>query len=347
MKAVPFVRPSLNCLTALIAAVVLTASCGATPHEAAVGHMPQLSSTAQAATPGRTITDDAINTFAVEEAMGAECRQDVGDDPPLQEAGCYGILPKHLRALVLNLPDEHPHLTPKEREEAASTRQWFRAVSGYGRRSDFVASVGNYSRFWIRSFEGVDPDNTVYVVYGPACTDDPALSTTSIEAGCLPGAPHVIRELKVYRFGAGGLLEDATSELTPPPPALTPDERKRYGVYLRPSEQGDAEDVDIGLDVRRLSTTPVMRWIIDPPEEGDYVRPRIPDSDPRGFNQQAHFGFLVWTGERFELREKIPLSLWACGVGGAAQDCLERFRGGGDPYLLDDDGLENPAREEP
>lgn len=156
----------------------------------------------------------------------------------------------------------------------------------------------------------------------------------SIDEGCLPGAPHVVRELKIYRMASDGIPEDVTRKIAPAPPTLTPEERARYGIYLRPPEEGGALDADIGLDVRRLATTPVMRWTIDPPEEGDYVRPRIPDSDPKGFMQLAHFGFLVWTGERFELREKVPLLLWACGIGRQDDGCTAGYRG--DPYLPED-----------
>lgn len=316
-------------MAALVASSLLVMSCGAAPPETAA----EPTGPAGQAAVVRAASSAPDNPFSVEEALGAECRPNYGGDPPLQGAACHGRLPKHLQWLLRNLPATHPHLSQEQREEAAAGKQWFRAVPGYGDRPDFVAHIPHYSQFWIRSFEGADPRVTVYVVYGPACDDDPVRSRQSIEDGCLGGAPYVVRELKIYRVVSGGVPEDVTAEIAPAPPTLTPEERIRYGRYLRPPEEGGARDTDIGLDVRRLATTPVMRWTIDPPEEGDYVPPRIPDSDPRGFMQLAHFGFLVWTGERFELREKVPLLLWACGTR-QDDDCTTGDRG--DPYLIED-----------
>ncbi|MGY1519036.1 hypothetical protein [Luteimonas sp. A482] len=247
--------------------------------------------------------------------------------------------------LLRNIPEGHPFLDAEQREEAAASDQRYRAVRGYGSRPDFVAAIHHFSQFWVRSFEGLDPETTIYVVYGPDCIPDRAAPR---DVECLSGEGRTIRQLKLYRVRGRSLPEDVTSELAPPAPNLTPIERQRYGVYLRPPEEGGAVDTDIGLDVRRLATTPVMRWVIDPPEEGDYERPRIPDSDPRGFLQQAHFGFLVWTGERFELRDKIPLALWACGVDGAGDDsCRKQFEGGIDPYLIEDGEADLPVESVP
>ncbi len=342
MKAVPFGRSGLGGLAALFVPMFLAVSCGATPQEDAA---------ARAAPAGQPVAEDPPapaasdtgNPFAVEEALGASCRPNFGGDPPLQGAACYGPLPEHLQSLLRNLPDTHPHLSRDEREEAAAKPQWFRAVAGYGTRPDFLAQLHHFGQLWVRSFEGPDPDTTVYMVYGPSCTYD---RDAPRDVRCLPGAPATIREVRVYRVRGSGLPEDATSLLAPPAPTLTAAERARYGVYLRPPEEGEAVDTDIGLDVGRLDTTPVMRWVINPPEEGDYERPRIPDSDPRGFFQQAHFGFLVWTGERFELRERIPLRLWVCGVAGPCDArSLEGY--GGDPWLTEDGASDVAGRSVP
>lgn len=271
--------------------------------------------------------------FATEQALGATCLPNYGGEPPLQQAACRGLLPDHLRSLLRNLPDDHPFLTREQREKAADEPQWFLAVQGYGERPDYVAAVSIFGSFWIRSFEGVDPATTVYMVYGPDCIRD---DTHPLHVRCLAGAPATIRDIRIYRSREGGSPENVTSELAPRAPVLTEAERKRYGIYLRPPDEGDAEDADIGLDVRGLHVTPVLRWVIAPAEEGDYEKPRIPDSDPRGFHRRAHFGFLVWTGRQFELREKIPRKLWACGVGNVGDDsCLGPFAGSTDPYLTD------------
>src|SRR5690606_35786895 len=124
---------------------------------------------------------------------------------------------------------------------------------------------------------------TVYVVYGPACADDPHGHARSIGDGCLPGHPGVVRDIRIYRVRAGSAPEDVTKELAPPPPVLTAAESTRYGPHLRPPEQGAAESTDIGLDVTRLDQVPVMRWVLRPAVEGDYDAPALPESDPRAF----------------------------------------------------------------
>lgn len=283
---------------------------------------------------GSTAATRQTDEFAVEEAMGADCGNSWITDPPLQEPACYGKLPEHLVSFLSNIPDGHPYLTAEQRDEAARGSQRFRAVNGYGQRPDFVAVIENVGLFWFRSFEGPDPDTTVFLVYGPDCIDSRE-ATRNME--CLPGAPGTIRELKAYRVRNGALPEEVTHEILPPAPRLTRAERQRYGIYLRPKEEGVAEDSDVRLDVRGLATTPVMRWVIDPPEEGDYEKPKVPDSDPRGFLGNAHFGFLVWTGKHFELREKVPLGLWACGLEPVdKRDCLDGFSSELDPYLVSD-----------
>lgn len=275
--------------------------------------------------------------------MGAECGSFAVGDAPLSVPACRGMLPSHLASLLRRIPADHPFLTAAQREEAAGREQIFRAVKGYGHRPDFVARIWNYGLFWIRSFEGLDPATTVYMVYGPDCVDRYPLSSPQ---DCLPGAPGTIRDVRIYRVRGEGPVEDVTHELAPPPPRLTAAERRRYGIYLRPD--GEALDTDIGLEVGALYKTPVMRWLIDPPEEGDYDAPHITESDPRGLTQAAHFGFLVWTGERFELQEKVSRVLWACGVEwNGEQGCLTGFPRGGDRFLTDDAPFRTDAGENP
>lgn len=323
-------RPSLPSLFLLL---LLVASC------AAVGRAPEPTPHDPGPEAVASATPDATDGFAAERALGAECDRRWVSEPPFQDSGCYGLLPAHVAEFLRNLPGTHPYLDAHYREEQARKKQLFRFVEGYGARPDVLARIDRRSEFWIRSFEGERPDVTVYVVYGPACEDQPGFRERFVGDGCLPGHPYVTRDIRIYRVQAGGVPEDVTIELAPPPPELTAAESARYGIHLRPPEEGAAWNTDIGLDVTRLAVSPVMRWTIAPAEEGDYEKPRIPDDDPRGFSGQAHFGFLVWTGERFDLREKIPLSLWACGVSEGVKDnaCLLPYAGGFDPYLIEND----------
>lgn len=255
--------------------------------------------------------------FALEEAMGAQCDARWIGEPPLQDSACYGVLPEHVAAFIRRIPDGHPYLSMELREEAASKKQRFRAIRGSGERPDILAVVETYGTFWIRSFEGPNPEVTVYVVYGPSCSDDPSLRIP-VSAACLPGEPYVTRELRAYRVQGAGEPTDVTTELLPQPPTMTPEEKSRYGIYLRPEEEGPAADIDIGLDVTRLTQVPVMRWVLRPVQEGDHEAPDMPASDPRAYldfdwrDYAAHFGFIVWNGQRFELRETVSSDLWPC-----------------------------------
>ena len=257
--------------------------------------------------------------FAME--VGADCDGSAMGAPPLEDAACDGMLPEHLVSFLRNLPDSHPFLDASERELIVRSRQSFKAVNGLGRRADVVAVINHYSLFWIRSFEGPDPEVTVYMVYGPDCDDSLPSATGSIERRCRSGSAYS-RDFTLYRVRKGGRPEDVTRALAPPPPRLTKEERRRYGVYLQP--KSEASDADIKLDVSRLVYVPVLRWVLRPVQEGDYEPPGMPASDPRAFvdyywgnRNVAHFGFLVWNGRRLELRETLSEELWPCRTSGS------------------------------
>lgn len=261
---------------------------------------------------------DKANWFAVEEAMGADCGGGAITEAPLGDTACSGQLPEHLARFLRNIPQGHPFLTPEARLEASRTRSSFKAVSGMGRRPDFVAVIEHVSSFWIRSFEGPDQDTTIYLVYGPECESTPSNQPLPPMLNCLAEEAYM-RDFKLYRVHRGGPPQDVTEELSPPAPILTPAERARFGIYLHP--EYPAKVADAKLDVSRLAYVPVMRWILRPVQEGDYQPPPMPASDPRAFkdpgwrDHAAHFGFLVWTGERFELHETVSAALWPCRTG--------------------------------
>lgn len=251
--------------------------------------------------------------FPMEE--GADCGGGAITDPPLADVACTGALPAHLAWFLRNMPDTHPFLTAPEREQAAQSRQSFKAVKGLGLRPDIVAVIHHYSLFWIRSFEGPDPDITVYMVYGPDCDASTALARDA-NRRCRPSSTYS-REFTLYRVRKGQRPEDVTHTLAPSLPRMSKQERRRYGVYVLP--EGEASDADIKLDVSRLVHVPVLRWVLRPVQEGEYQPPDMPATDPRAFKDQdwgtgsvAHFGFLVWNGRRMELHEKVSSSFWPC-----------------------------------
>ena len=268
----------------------------------------------------------------------ADCGTSAITDPPLADMACAGHLPEHLVELLRSMPDTHLFLNASEREEIARSRQSFKVVGGLGRRPDVVTVISHPSLFWIRSFEGPDPDVTVYMVYGPDCEASSAFERDAARQECR-SMDGYLRNVTLYRVSKGHPPEDVTSTLMPPLPRMSRKEQLRYGVYLRP--EGEASEADIKLDVSRLVRTPVLRWVMRPVQEGDYEPPDMPASDPRAFidyywgnRNVAHFGFLVWNGRRMELRETVSEALWPCRVSGPqSRNCDAGYDGSADRYL--------------
>ncbi|MGY1408167.1 hypothetical protein ACW5EG_01090 [Luteimonas sp. A611] len=336
-------------LAAALALAALTAACGELPSAPPANQAPPSSGD----TPPQAALDpaptDASAYFAIEEALGAECDEKWISEPPLQDAACYGMLPEHVASFIRAIPDGHPYLSAEQREEAAGTKQVFRAVRGYGVRPDFTVGIENFGSFWIRSFEGPGPDSTVFMVYGPDCILN---WNAPRDVECVAGAPATVREFRLYRVQNGHPPVDVTAGIAPPPPTLSVDEQHRYGIYLRPADEGPALDTDIGLDISRLARVPVMRWVLRPVQEGEHETPGMPASDPRAFldfdwrEHAAHFGFMVWTGERFELRKLVPPDLWPCrSVQAARHLCGFGYESGLDRYL--NSGGDQAAAERP
>lgn len=268
----------------------------------------------------------------------ADCGTSAITDPPLADMACAGHLPEHLVEFLRSMPDTHLFLNASEREEIAGSPQSFKVVSGLGERPDVVAVISHSSLFWIRSFEGPDPNATVYMVYGPDCDASSAFGGFPAKRKCRSEDSY-LRDFTLYLVSKGRPPEDVTSTLMPPLPRMSRKEQLRYGVYLRP--EGEASEADIKLDVSRLVRTPVLRWVMRPVQEGDYEPPDMPASDPRAFidyywgnRNVAHFGFLVWNGRRMELRETVSEALWPCRVSGPqSRNCDAGYDGSADRYL--------------
>lgn len=139
--------------------------------------------------------------------------------------------------------------------------------------------------------------------------------------------------MRAYRVKDGALPEDVTNELLPAQPAFTHAERRHYGPYIA-SSLSEARDEDLALDVSKLQYAPTMRWSV---VGFDPVTP-IPDDDLRRYGDWAHFGFVVWNGAKFELRQQVTKSLWPCSpVTKGAAPCSRFPDGGPDPFLTDED----------
>lgn len=251
----------------------------------------------------------AAEFYAIERALGARCPEP--NEYDVSRKPCRGPVPAHLASTLVALPTRDAYFPRSMREALARRALRYYAVPGLGQRPDFWLLLPDGA--WLRSFEGPDPTITTYLFKQPSNGRDSAIADWRAahpddpepSAGSLPWTDYAF---KVYRTVDGGPPEDVTADLLPPKPTMTAEERRRYAPYLG-QELVEASDDDIFLILEKLQYAPTMRWIV----EFDPDTP-IPESDPRRFGDwaNAHFGFLVWTGERFELKQRVSRSLWPC-----------------------------------
>ncbi|TXI48215.1 MAG: hypothetical protein E6Q50_11580 [Lysobacter sp.] len=221
---------------------------------------------------------------------------------------CIEMLPPHIVAFLRDLAKIAPGLDEERIRAYTTEKQKFRAIPGEGRRPDYTVELEN-DALWIRSFEGEDTATTFYLVYGAGCAFDceprkhPAYDFT---------VPMPRSHYRVFRAKTGEALVDITREAIPQMPKLSARERRRYGPYLH--ETGEADELDLVLDANKLQYVPTLRWALIQPNTGDYTPPPLPPSDPRVRADvgDATFGFLVWTGQRFEMRDDVSPSQWTC-----------------------------------
>lgn len=244
-------------------------------------------------------SDRARVRFAVETGLGAHCTRYSGSastwhfDDFRARVSCHGKPPSHVVDAVARLPGTHPGLTSALREHLRTGVFEYLAVPGLGRRADFIVLFDDADGLWVRTFEGPDPDTTVFMVFGPAGDGDSAL-----------------RGFRIYRAVAGGIPEEVTDVLAPKKPALDPEEAMRYGRLVDPEVEGlRATDNDIVIDARPSIYRPVLAWTLEQTEAGYEL---LDDSERRFDGSRLHFGFLAWNGRRFELLDRMPYSKVAC-----------------------------------
>ncbi|WP_428999339.1 hypothetical protein [Stenotrophomonas maltophilia] len=239
---------------------------------------------------------------ATERALGARCPVDLAGRLATQGelliGACQGTMPAHLAALLVALPQQDIHLPRSWREREVQQKVWFKAVPGYGQRPDFIARMGD---IWVRSLEGRDADSTFYLVSAPfTCSDQVAnrdeygAEPVRVPAGDCRKA-YVAQ--RVYQVRGDAAPRDVTADAMPAMPQLTEADRARQL----------SRDGRISLDHSKLQYGPAMRWFVQYPETAQKVGPRA-YSD---WNRE-HLAFVVWTGDRFELREKVARTQWPC-----------------------------------
>ncbi len=239
---------------------------------------------------------------ATERALGARCPVDLAGRLAAQGelliGACQGTMPAHLAALLVALPQQDIHLPRSWREREVQQKVWFKAVPGYGQRPDFIARMGD---IWVRSLEGRDADSTFYLVSAPFTCSDRVANRDEYGAEPVRVPAGDCREAyvaqRVYQVRGDAAPRDVTADAMPAMPQVTEADRARQ------LSRGGR----ISLDHSKLQYGPAMRWFVQYPEAAQKGGPRA-YSD---WNRE-HLAFVVWTGDRFELREKVARAQWPC-----------------------------------
>lgn len=238
---------------------------------------------------------------AAERQLGARCPVDLAGrlapQGDLMIGACQGALPPHLAALLVALPEQDIHLPRSWREREVRQKAWFKAVAGMGQRPDFIARLGD---IWVRSFEGADASTTTYLVSAPFDCADGALPNENtaepvrLAAGSCGQA--YVRQ-RVYQVGSDGVPQDITAMAMPAAPSIAEADRARHRT----------REGRISLDHSKLQYGPAMRWFVQYPESPQ-------KTGPHSFSDwnREHLAFVVWNGNRFELRDTVTRAQWPC-----------------------------------
>lgn len=238
---------------------------------------------------------------AAERQLGARCPVDLAGrlapQGDLMIGACQGTLPPHLAALLVALPEQDIHLPRSWREREVRQKAWFKAVAGVGQRPDFIARLGD---IWVRSFEGANASTTTYLVSAPFDCADGALPNENtaepvrLAAGSCGQA--YVRQ-RVYQVGSDGVPQDITAMAMPAAPSIAEADRARHRT----------REGRISLDHSKLQYGPAMRWFVQYPESPQ-------KTGPHSFSDwnREHLAFVVWNGNRFELRDTVTRAQWPC-----------------------------------
>lgn len=239
---------------------------------------------------------------ATERALGARCPVDLAgrlaSQGDLLIGACQGTMPAHLAAMLVALPEQDIHLPRSWREREVRQKAWFKAVPGYGQRPDFIVRMGD---IWVRSLEGRDADSTFYLVSAPFTCSDQVANRDEYGAEPVRVPAGECREAyvaqRVYQVRRDAAPRNVTTDAMPAMPQQAEADRAR-----QLSREGR-----ISLDHSKLQYGPAMRWFVQYPESAQKGGPRA-----YGDWNREHIAFVVWTGDRFELRDKVARAQWPC-----------------------------------
>lgn len=245
--------------------------------------------------------------------------------------GKYISAPEAISRFLLSLPTHDVLASPALRQRYLQGNLVVQEVPGRGDSQDYlvVDQNGPWYGFWTRSFHGARPELTAYLVQVRGlCADLRATTPTgtalaaAAERQCRYGGNKYFNSgMRAYRVIDGQPPEDVTASIAPDP-AVSKAQRDQYasmgaGPIL-------AEDENLGQ-------VPVFRWVVEFDPEHTSASP-----DPPIFNggHNAHAGFIVWNGERFERKTTVPRALWPCRAAGHPVECPPRSPDG-DPFITD------------
>lgn len=200
---------------------------------------------------------------------------------------------------------------------------------------------GVYFSTIVRTLAGARPEDTVYLLQVASevdtCAGLKALLGADERVGrkfCVydeeQGAARIQSGAEqrfgftAYRLDGRGHPRVVTRRVLPEDPMLNLPKGEAYGVH---DETGSHPGV--WVDMSRLSEVPVLRLYAELGDSGGLPRDH-PRAFPGGYPGRVytvHFGFLVWNGERFDLRNTVPRTQWPCTYddsGPSGQSCLER-----------------------
>lgn len=233
--------------------------------------------------------------------------------------------------LLLSLPAEAVLASPERRRRYLQGDVWVEQVPGTAGNGNYLVVDKNGSDygFWVRSFQGSRPDVTGYLleVRGEcaelrAAKPTHGVSVAEVVRQCAEaGALHFDSGLRAYRVIDGQPPEDVTDSIAPDPKVSN---RAMLAYYASIGASGV-----FALD-DNLSRLPIFRWVVefDPENTSASTAPPIFDG-----GHHAHAGFVVWTGERFERRAKVPRALWPCRVARPVE--CPPAPGYEDPFVID------------
>lgn len=229
---------------------------------------------------------------------------------PVIQNGRYTAAPEAIVAFVAALPTRDVLLPKQLRHRLMTAQVYLRSVPGTGDRTEYLLADKNGARYslWVRSFEGRRRGSAGYLVQmRMPCASVATVQTESTEdlaaarrACARPQAEFADSGLRAYLVAAGKAPVDVTASLRAPELSLGRERLDRYrALGANP----------IALDDSRAAVAPTLRWVV----EADPERP-LPAKDTRGFQggMKAHAGFVIWNGDRFEVRDSLPRKLWPC-----------------------------------